>query len=50
MSGFTAAWLSQYWARRKFPKWFARRNYVLAASLDAGSEWLLAEKGRGENA
>lgn len=37
MSGFAAAWLSQYWARLKHPKWFARRNYVLASALDAGS-------------
>lgn len=37
MSGFATAWLSQWWARRKHPKWFARRNYVLASALDAGS-------------
>ncbi|MCO5589886.1 hypothetical protein L7F22_043855 [Adiantum nelumboides] len=37
ISGFTVSWLSQWWARRKHPKWFARRNYVLASALDAGT-------------
>ena len=37
IGGFTVAWLSQSYARRHHPKWFARRNYVLASALDAGS-------------
>lgn len=37
ISGFTAAWASQWWARKRHPRWFGKRNYVLAAALDAGS-------------
>ncbi|KAK0553947.1 hypothetical protein OC845_000936 [Tilletia horrida] len=36
-SGFIAAYLSQSWARRKHPGWFAKYNYVLSAALDAGA-------------
>lgn len=44
MSGFATAWLSQYWARRNHPQWFARRNYVLASALDAGCEWAVGKR------
>jgi len=36
-SGFIAAYLSQNWARRRHPGWFAKYNYVLSAALDAGA-------------
>ncbi|CAD6972700.1 unnamed protein product [Tilletia controversa] len=36
-SGFIAAYMSQSWARRKHPGWFAKYNYVLSAALDAGA-------------
>ncbi|CEH13062.1 Sexual differentiation process protein ISP4 [Ceraceosorus bombacis] len=36
-SGFIAAIFSQYWMRKHHPKFFAKRNYVLSAALDAGT-------------
>lgn len=28
----------QYWMRKKYPKWFARYNYIIAAALDGGTQ------------
>ncbi|KAE8231706.1 hypothetical protein CF326_g3273 [Tilletia indica] len=36
-SGFITAYMSQSWARRKHPAWFAKYNYILSAALDAGA-------------
>ncbi|KAE8214885.1 hypothetical protein CF327_g1737 [Tilletia walkeri] len=30
-------YMSQSWARRKHPAWFAKYNYILSAALDAGA-------------
>ena len=37
LGGFVCAFLSQKWARERYPRWFQRFNYVLSAALDSGS-------------
>ncbi|KZV86717.1 OPT superfamily oligopeptide transporter [Exidia glandulosa HHB12029] len=37
-SYFAIAFISQYWMRKKHPKWFARYNYIIAAALDGGTQ------------
>ncbi|KAF9000667.1 OPT oligopeptide transporter protein-domain-containing protein [Cyathus striatus] len=37
-SYFTIAWLSQWWLRTRYPKWFAKYNYIVAAALDGGTQ------------
>ncbi|KAF9466638.1 OPT oligopeptide transporter protein-domain-containing protein [Collybia nuda] len=37
-SYFSIAWFSQWWLRTRYPKWFAKYNYILAAALDGGTQ------------
>ncbi|KAF8169760.1 OPT oligopeptide transporter protein-domain-containing protein [Pholiota molesta] len=37
-SYFTVAYLSQWWIRTRYPGWFTKYNYVLAAALDGGTQ------------
>ncbi|KAG1841045.1 OPT oligopeptide transporter [Suillus subluteus] len=38
LSYFTVAFLSQWWLRRRYPRWFAKYNYIIAAALDGGTQ------------
>ncbi|KAJ7473925.1 OPT oligopeptide transporter protein-domain-containing protein [Mycena galericulata] len=38
MSYFIIAYLSQWWLRTRYPRWFAKYNYILAAGLDGGTQ------------
>ncbi|KAI0317705.1 OPT oligopeptide transporter protein-domain-containing protein [Amylostereum chailletii] len=38
LSYFVIAWLSQWWLRTRYPKWFAKYNYILGAALDGGTQ------------
>ncbi|KII92275.1 hypothetical protein PLICRDRAFT_50693 [Plicaturopsis crispa FD-325 SS-3] len=35
---FSVAWFSQWYVRTRYPRWFAKYNYVLAAALDGGTQ------------
>ncbi|KAJ3903968.1 OPT oligopeptide transporter protein-domain-containing protein [Lentinula edodes] len=35
---FSVAFLSQWWLRTRYPNWFAKYNYILAAALDGGTQ------------
>ncbi|KAH9176674.1 OPT oligopeptide transporter protein-domain-containing protein [Lactarius sanguifluus] len=35
---FTIAWLSQWYLRTRYPRWFAKYNYILGAALDGGTQ------------
>ncbi|KAF8896110.1 OPT oligopeptide transporter protein-domain-containing protein [Infundibulicybe gibba] len=35
---FSIAWFSQWWLRTRYPKWFNKYNYILAAALDGGTQ------------
>ncbi|KAI0268601.1 OPT oligopeptide transporter [Gloeopeniophorella convolvens] len=35
---FTIAWFSQWFLRTRYPKWFAKYNYILGAALDGGTQ------------
>ncbi|KAJ7261713.1 OPT oligopeptide transporter protein-domain-containing protein [Mycena haematopus] len=37
-SYFAVAYLSQWWLRTRYPKWFTKYNYILAAALDGGTQ------------
>ncbi|KAF7316671.1 OPT oligopeptide transporter [Mycena chlorophos] len=37
-SYFSIAFISQWWIRTRYPKWFAKYNYVLASALDGGTQ------------
>ncbi|KAI9461199.1 OPT oligopeptide transporter protein-domain-containing protein [Lactarius psammicola] len=37
-SYFAVAWLSQWYLRTRYPKWFAKYNYILGAALDGGTQ------------
>lgn len=37
-SYFSVAWFSQWWLRTRYPKWFAKYNYIIAAALDGGTQ------------
>ncbi|KAF8150696.1 OPT oligopeptide transporter protein-domain-containing protein [Crassisporium funariophilum] len=37
-SYFSIAWISQWWLRTRYPHWFAKYNYILAAALDGGTQ------------
>ncbi|KAF7312525.1 OPT oligopeptide transporter [Mycena indigotica] len=37
-SYFVIAYLSQWWLRTRYPRWFTKYNYVLAAALDGGTQ------------
>ncbi|KAF8271274.1 OPT oligopeptide transporter [Lactarius quietus] len=38
LSYFTIAWLSQWYLRTRYPRWFAKYNYILGAALDGGTQ------------
>jgi OPT family oligopeptide transporter len=38
LSYFSVAYLSQWWLRTRYPKWFAKYNYIVAAALDGGTQ------------
>ncbi|KAG1858091.1 OPT oligopeptide transporter protein-domain-containing protein [Suillus subluteus] len=38
LSYFAVALLSQWWLRTRYPRWFAKYNYIIAAALDGGSQ------------
>ena len=38
MSFFVVAFLSQWWMRTRYPGWFAKYNYIVAAALDGGTQ------------
>ncbi|KAJ7126834.1 OPT oligopeptide transporter protein-domain-containing protein [Mycena epipterygia] len=35
---FSIAYLSQWWLRTRYPRWFTKYNYILAAALDGGTQ------------
>ncbi|KAJ7067142.1 OPT oligopeptide transporter protein-domain-containing protein [Mycena amicta] len=35
---FAIAYISQWWLRTRYPRWFTKYNYVLAAALDGGTQ------------
>ncbi|KAJ6531964.1 OPT oligopeptide transporter protein-domain-containing protein [Mycena capillaripes] len=37
-SYFSIAYLSQWWLRTRYPRWFNKYNYILAAALDGGTQ------------
>jgi len=37
-SYFGVAYLSQWWLRTRYPGWFVKYNYILAAALDGGTQ------------
>jgi OPT family small oligopeptide transporter len=40
-SYFSIAWVSQWWLRTRYPRWFAKYNYILAAALDGGTQVMI---------
>ncbi|KAG2364916.1 hypothetical protein BDR07DRAFT_1278711, partial [Suillus spraguei] len=38
LSYFTIAFLSQWWLRTRYPRWFAKYNYIIGAALDGGTQ------------
>ncbi|KAH9481332.1 Oligopeptide transporter 5 [Psilocybe cubensis] len=38
LSYFAIAWASQWWLRTRYPRWFTKYNYILAAALDGGTQ------------
>ncbi|KAG1829215.1 OPT oligopeptide transporter protein-domain-containing protein [Suillus subalutaceus] len=35
---FAIAFLSQWWLRTRYPRWFAKYNYIIGAALDGGTQ------------
>jgi len=35
---FAVGFISQWWMRTRYPRWFAKYNYILAAALDGGTQ------------
>lgn len=35
---FTIALISQWYLRTRYPRWFAKYNYILGAALDGGTQ------------
>ncbi|KAG6916052.1 hypothetical protein DXG01_008625 [Tephrocybe rancida] len=35
---FSIAWFSQWYLRTRYPEWFAKYNYIVAAALDGGTQ------------
>ncbi|KAF7966571.1 hypothetical protein HWV62_37847 [Athelia sp. TMB] len=35
---FAIAWFSQWFLRTRYPRWFAKYNYILGAALDGGTQ------------
>ncbi|KDR78980.1 hypothetical protein GALMADRAFT_224231 [Galerina marginata CBS 339.88] len=40
-SYFSIAWVSQWWLRTRYPRWFTKYNYILAAALDGGTQVMI---------
>ncbi|KIM40535.1 hypothetical protein M413DRAFT_72764 [Hebeloma cylindrosporum] len=40
-SYFCIAYLSQWWLRTRYPGWFVKYNYILAAALDGGTQVMI---------
>ncbi|KZS98527.1 OPT oligopeptide transporter [Sistotremastrum niveocremeum HHB9708] len=40
-SYFIIAWISQFYLRTKYPKWFRKYNYILGAALDGGTQVMI---------
>lgn len=38
LSYFAIAWFSQWFLRTRYPRWFAKYNYLLGAALDGGTQ------------
>ncbi|OJA15602.1 hypothetical protein AZE42_10123 [Rhizopogon vesiculosus] len=38
LSFFTVAFLSQWWVRTRYPRWFVKYNYIVGAALDGGTQ------------
>jgi OPT oligopeptide transporter protein len=38
MALFVVGFASQWWLRTRYPCWFAKYNYILAAGLDGGTQ------------
>ncbi|OJA09373.1 hypothetical protein AZE42_08541 [Rhizopogon vesiculosus] len=38
LSYFAIAFLSQWWLRTRYPRWFAKYNYIVGAALDGGTQ------------
>ncbi|VDC00489.1 unnamed protein product [Peniophora sp. CBMAI 1063] len=38
LSYFAIAWTSQWYLRTRYPRWFAKYNYILGAALDGGTQ------------
>ncbi|KAF8447559.1 OPT oligopeptide transporter protein-domain-containing protein [Boletus edulis BED1] len=38
LSLFAVAFLSQWWIRTRYPRWFQKYNYIVAAALDGGMQ------------
>ncbi|KAG1875141.1 OPT oligopeptide transporter protein-domain-containing protein [Suillus tomentosus] len=38
LSYFTVAFLSQWWLRTRYPRWFTKYNYLVGAALDGGTQ------------
>ncbi|KAF7374751.1 OPT oligopeptide transporter [Mycena sanguinolenta] len=38
LSYYSVAYLSQWWLRTRYPRWFTKYNYILAAALDGGTQ------------
>jgi OPT oligopeptide transporter protein len=35
---FSVGFISQWWMRTRYPRWFGKYNYILAAALDGGTQ------------
>jgi len=35
---FAVAFLSQWWLRTRYPRWFTKYNYLVGAALDGGTQ------------
>ena len=35
---FSVGFISQWWMRTRYPRWFSKYNYILAAALDGGTQ------------
>jgi len=38
LSYYSVAFFSQWWLRTRYPRWFVKYNYILAAALDGGTQ------------
>lgn len=38
---FTLGFFVQFWVRRRYPEWFIKYNYVLAAAISGGTELMV---------